>query len=67
MSRNKSFTERLKKMKESIEKNKNLLNQNFPDDVTATGNPDLIRDKTKTESDNHAEDSEDEKARSKKS
>lgn len=61
MSRNKSFTERLKKMKESIEKNKDLLNQNFPDDVTTTGNPDLIRNRTKTESDKHSEDSNDEK------
>ena len=49
MSKNKSYTERLKKMKESIEKNKELLNEQFPDDVTTTGNPDLVRDKSEDE------------------
>lgn len=67
MSGNKSYTERLKKMKESIEENKDLLKQKFPDDVTTTGSPDLIRDKDEAETDNHAEGSEDEEAGSKKS
>lgn len=49
MSKNKSYTERLKKMKESIEKNKKLLNEQFPDDATTTGNPDLVRDKSEDE------------------
>jgi hypothetical protein len=62
MSRNKSFTERLKNMKESIEKNKDLLNQNFPDDVTTTGNPDLIRDKDKSNPENNSEGDDDETA-----
>lgn len=67
MSGNKSYTERLKKMKESIEENKYLLKQKFPDDVTTTGNPDLVRDKDEVEPDNHAEGSEDEETGSKKS
>lgn len=66
MSRNKSFNERLKNMKESIEKNKDLLNKNFPDDVTTTGNPDLIRDKDKCNADNTKGD-DDEEPRNKKS
>jgi hypothetical protein len=42
MNRQSSYSERLKKMKESVEKNKDLLNDEFPDDVTSTGSPDLI-------------------------
>lgn len=64
MSKKKSYSERLKKMKESIEKNKDLLKQTFPDDVTTTGNPDLIRDKAKPS--NQAESDGDEEAGSEK-
>jgi hypothetical protein len=67
MSRSKSFTERLKNMKESIEKNKDLLKKNFPDDVTTTGNPDLVREKNKSNPENHTEGDDDEEARNKKS
>lgn len=67
MNGNKSYTERLKNMKESIEKNKDLLNEKFPDDVTTTGNPDRIREKDKTKPGNHAEVSGDEEAGNKKS
>lgn len=45
MNSKKTYAERLKKMKESIEKNKDLLDQEFPDDVTTTGSADLIRHK----------------------
>ena len=55
-------------MKASIEKNKELLNRPFPDDVTTTGNPDLIRNKdNKKKPDNHTEGSDNEKPGSKKS
>lgn len=67
MNANKSYTERLKNMKESIEKNKDLLKEKFPDDVTTTGNPDRIREKDKTKSGNHAEVSGDEEAGNKRS
>ena|GEM_PF-4111998 len=53
-------------MKESIEKNKNLLNKSFPDDVTTTGNPDLILDKDKSSPDNNTEGDDDEEAGNKK-
>jgi hypothetical protein len=62
MSGNKSYTERLKKMKESIEGNKELLKQKFPDDVPTTGNPDLVRDKDESEPGNHVEGAENEAA-----
>ncbi|MFK5948228.1 MAG: hypothetical protein QM500_05620 [Methylococcales bacterium] len=39
----KSYQERLKKMKESVEKcKKDVLNGDFPSDVTVSGNPDLL-------------------------
>jgi hypothetical protein len=55
MSGNKSYIERLKKMKESIEENKDLLKQKFPDDVATTGHPELVRDKDESEPGNRAE------------
>lgn len=68
MSKHKSYTERIKNMKASIEKNKELLNRTFPDDVTTTGNPDLIRNKdNKNKPDNHTEGPDDEEPGSKKS
>ena len=67
MSRNKSYTERLKSMKESIEKNKDILKQNFPDDVTTIGNPDLIRDKENLDPDNNADGDGNEETGNKKS
>lgn len=39
---NKSYQSRLKKMKESIDENKNILDSDFPDDVTVSGSPDLL-------------------------
>ena len=38
----KSYQDRLKKMKESINKNKDILDSDFPDDVTTSGNPELL-------------------------
>jgi hypothetical protein len=43
MSNSKDFNERMKKMKSSIEDNKNILEEEFPDDVLLSGNPDLIK------------------------
>jgi hypothetical protein len=54
-------------MKESIEKNKELLKEKFPDDVTTTGNPDLIRDKDKVKQINHTGSADDEESGNKKS
>jgi hypothetical protein len=42
MSNNRSFTESLKRTKESIGELKDILYMQFPDDVTTSGNPDLI-------------------------
>lgn len=67
MNKQKSYTERLKNMKESIEKNKELLKEKFPDDVTTTGNPDLIRDKYKVKKVNHTWSADDEESGNKKS
>lgn len=39
---NKSYLDRLKKMKEAIDDNKELLNDEFPDDVTLSGDPELL-------------------------
>lgn len=39
----KSYQERLKRMKKSIDANKETLEAEFPDDVTIIGNPDLVR------------------------
>lgn len=36
-----SFQDRLKKMKTSIDKNKDILESDFPDDVTYSGSPEL--------------------------
>lgn len=36
------YTEGLNRMRESIEEAKGLLNEEFPDDVTVTGNPHFI-------------------------
>jgi len=66
MSKQKPYAERLKKMKESIKENKDLLEESFPDDVTTTGNPDLIREKGEPDPDRRKEDDY-EKAGSKKS
>jgi hypothetical protein len=44
MSNNQSYAERLKRMKKSVAKNKDILDGHFPDDVTTTGSPDLIQD-----------------------
>jgi len=41
-NKQKSYQERLKRMKDSIEKNKDILESDFPDDVTIVGNPDLL-------------------------
>ena len=38
----KSYQDRLKKMKESIDKNKDILDSEFPDDVTVSGSPELL-------------------------
>lgn len=38
----KSYQDRQKRMKDSIEKNKEILDSDFPDDVTTIGNPDLL-------------------------
>lgn len=35
----------MKKMKESIKDNKDILEGHFPDDITTTGNPELIGEK----------------------
>lgn len=43
MSSSKEFTERFKRMKSSIEKNNNILNESFPEDIKSTGNPDFIK------------------------
>lgn len=67
MSEPKSYTERLKNMRESIEKNNELLKENFPDNVTTTGNPDLIRDKNKVNHDYHTESADNEESGNKKS
>ena len=67
MKDNSSYQERLKKMKRSIEKNKDLLESEFPEDVVQSGSPDLIR-KEDNEIDNDAgEDSDEKHGRSKKS
>ena len=66
MSKSKSYADRLKDMKESIQKNKDLLKEKFPDDVTVTGSPDLIREKDKPKPADCAEDDDDEEARSKR-
>lgn len=39
---NESYQDRLKKMKKSIDENKKILNDDFPDDVTVSGSPELI-------------------------
>lgn len=67
MSKQKPYAERLKKMKESIKENKDILGEHFPDDVTTTGNPELIREKDESNPDHRKEEDEDEKAGSKKS
>ncbi|MBL4798482.1 MAG: hypothetical protein JKY50_13780 [Oleispira sp.] len=43
MSKKQSFNDRVKKMKESIENSKHILNSDFPDNVTISGNTDLIK------------------------
>lgn len=47
MSNSKEFTDRFKKMKSSIEKNKKILNEDFPEDVKSIGNPDFIKNPEK--------------------
>jgi len=39
---NESYQDRLKKMKKSIDENKKTLDDDFPDDVTVSGSPELI-------------------------
>lgn len=67
MSKSKPYAERLKKMKESIKENKDLLEEHFPDDATTTGHPDFIRNEGEPDSDENKETCDNEKARSKKS
>lgn len=43
MKKDISYQERLKKMKESIKENVDILKSNFPDDVTHSGSPDIVR------------------------
>lgn len=38
-----SYQERLKKMKQSVDENKRILESDFPDDVTHMGSPDLVK------------------------
>ena len=60
MNKKASYTERLKKMKQSIEENKEILNEDFPDDITTIGNPKFIKDEDhKTDEDNSEEESHD--------
>jgi hypothetical protein len=67
MSTDKTYAERLKRMKESIEKNKEILDGHFPDDVTTIGSPDLIRSNDESDSNQNSEETSNEKAGSKKS
>lgn len=62
-----SYQERLKKMKRSIEKNKGLLESEFPEDVTRSGSPDLIRKQDNEIDSDTGEDSDEKQGRSKKS
>lgn len=48
-----SYQERLKRMKESVENNKDILESDFPDDVTVSGSPDNLK-KTDDEIDDDA-------------
>ncbi len=43
MTDNDSYQNRLKKMKKSIDQNKDVLNENFPDNITYSGDPELIK------------------------
>jgi hypothetical protein len=43
MSNKDSYENRLKKMKKSIQDNKEILEEEFPDDVSYSGNPDLLK------------------------
>lgn len=43
MSTKKDYTERFKKMKSSIKENKHILDDDFPDDVEFSGDPDLLK------------------------
>lgn len=62
-----SYQERLKKMKRSIEKNKDLLESEFPEDVTRSGSPDLIRKQDNEIDSDTGEDADEKQDRSKKS
>lgn len=57
---NKSYLDRLKKMKEAIDDSKELLNDEFPDDVTLSGNPELL-DMKDSEIDHEEKDKKDNK------
>lgn len=43
MNEDKSFNERLKKMKKSVKENADVLDSEFPADVTNTGSADLVK------------------------
>lgn len=51
MRKNKPYSERLKGMRESVDEAKGLLKEEFPDDVTATGNPHFICNEDETKPD----------------
>lgn len=42
-STKKDYNERFKRMKEAIERNSDILNSDFPDDVTSSGDPELLK------------------------
>ena len=63
--KDKSYQDRLKKMKESIDKNQDILDSDFPDEVTFSGNPELL-DKEEDEIDVETNNSEDDKSCQKK-
>ncbi len=67
MNTDKSYAERLKRMKKSIEKNKEILDDQFPDEVTTIGSPDLIHSNEDSDSNQNSEETSNEKAGSKKS
>ena len=43
MSDKASYQDRLKKMKDAIEKNKDRLSEEFPEEATYSGNTDLLK------------------------
>lgn len=53
----KNYQDRLKRMKDCVEKNKDILDSDFPDDVTIIGNPDLLEKSENEIEENSDEDS----------